>query len=132
MMELVLLWNTFKNLLVLQSVLSIKVEKLQYIVKAGLGRTGCLIGAHLIYTHGFTANECIAYMRMIRPGMVVGPQQHWLYLHHDDFRSWRHTMIVDNRPDPLIGNLFPLCSYEDYKQRLKEAKEKKDCNCNNN
>lgn len=92
--------------------------------KAGLGRTGCLIGAHLIYTHGFTANECIAYMRMIRPGMVVGPQQHWLYLHHDDFRSWRHTMIVDNRPDPLIGNLYPLCSYEDYKQRLKEAKRK--------
>ena len=75
-----------QNLLVLQSVLSIKVEKLRYIVKAGLGRTGCLIGAHLIYTHGFTANECIAYMRMIRPGMVVGPQQHWLY--HDDFRSW--------------------------------------------
>ena len=34
-------------------------------------------------------------------------------------------MIVDNRPDPLIGNLFPLCSYEDYKQRLKEAKERK-------
>ncbi|EMG45721.1 Protein phosphatase [Candida maltosa Xu316] len=92
--------------------------------KAGLGRTGCLIGAHLIYTHGFTANECIAYMRMIRPGMVVGPQQHWLYLHQDDFRTWRHTMIVDNRPDEFIGGLYPLCSYDDYKQRLKEAKRK--------
>ena len=31
--------------------------------KAGLGRTGCLIGAHLIYTYGFTAAEVIAYMR---------------------------------------------------------------------
>ncbi|KAK6874046.1 Tyrosine-protein phosphatase CDC14 [Candida tropicalis] len=92
--------------------------------KAGLGRTGCLIGAHLIYTHGFTANECIAYMRMIRPGMVVGPQQHWLYLHQDDFRSWRHTMIVDNRPDEFIGNLFPLCSYEDYKQRIRDARRR--------
>ena len=31
-------------------------------------------------------------------------------------------MIVDNRPDPLIGNLFPLCSYEDYKQKTKRGK----------
>lgn len=92
--------------------------------KAGLGRTGCLIGAHLIYTHGFTANECIAYMRMIRPGMVVGPQQHWLYLNQNYFRDWRHTMILDNRPDEFIGNLFPLCSYDDFKRRMKEAKKK--------
>jgi len=92
--------------------------------KAGLGRTGCLIGAHLIYTHGFTANECIAYMRMIRPGMVVGPQQHWLYLNQNYFRDWRHTMILDNRPDEFIGNLFPLCSYDDFKKRMKEAKKK--------
>lgn len=94
--------------------------------KAGLGRTGCLIGAHLIYTHGFTANECIAYMRMIRPGMVVGPQQHWLYLHQQDFRDWRHTMCLDNRPDAFIGGLFPLVSYSDFKARIKEeAKQKR-------
>ncbi|KAI7312206.1 phosphatases II, partial [Hortaea werneckii] len=35
--------------------------------KAGLGRTGCLIGAYLIYRHGFTANEIIAFMRFMRP-----------------------------------------------------------------
>lgn len=94
--------------------------------KAGLGRTGCLIGAHLIYTHGFTANECIAYMRMIRPGMVVGPQQHWLYLHQNEFRDWRHTMCLDNRPDPFIGGLFPLVAYDDFKARMKEeAKARK-------
>ncbi|KAK6203416.1 protein tyrosine phosphatase CDC14 [Scheffersomyces amazonensis] len=94
--------------------------------KAGLGRTGCLIGAHLIYTHGFTANECIAYMRMIRPGMVVGPQQHWLYLHQNDFRDWRHTMVLDNRPDTFIGGLYPLCQYDEFKSRMKqEAKQRK-------
>lgn len=94
--------------------------------KAGLGRTGCLIGAHLIYTHGFTANECIAYMRMIRPGMVVGPQQHWLYLHQNEFRDWRHTMCLDNKPDFFIGGLYSLVSYEDFKARIKqEAKQKK-------
>ena len=56
--------------------------------KAGLGRTGCLIGAYLIYRHGFTANEVIAFMRFMRPGMVVGPQQHWLHLHQGQFREW--------------------------------------------
>ena len=58
--------------------------------KAGLGRTGCLIGAYLIYKHGFTANEIIAYMRFMRPGMVVGPQQHWLHLNQMTFREWWH------------------------------------------
>lgn len=89
--------------------------------KAGLGRTGCLIGAYLIYTHGFTANECIAYMRIIRPGMVVGPQQHWLYLHQNEFRDWRHTMVLDTVPDESIGRLFPLISYEEYKKREQEG-----------
>lgn len=94
--------------------------------KAGLGRTGCLIGAHLIYTHGFTANECIAYMRMIRPGMVVGPQQHWLYLHQHEFRDWRHTMCLDNRPDLAIGGLFALVPYDEFKARMRqEAKQRK-------
>lgn len=88
--------------------------------KAGLGRTGCLIGAYLIYTHGFTASECIAYMRMVRPGMVVGPQQHWLYLHQNEFRDWRHTMVLDTTPDDFIGGLFSLISYEEYKKREQE------------
>ncbi|TGZ81557.1 phosphatases II [Ascodesmis nigricans] len=56
--------------------------------KAGLGRTGCLIGGYLIYRYGFTANEVIAFMRFMRPGMVVGPQQHWLHLNQDTFRQW--------------------------------------------
>ncbi|TEA18625.1 Tyrosine-protein phosphatase cdcA [Colletotrichum sidae] len=56
--------------------------------KAGLGRTGCLIGAYLIYRHGFTANEVIAFMRFMRPGMVVGPQQHWLHINQGIFREW--------------------------------------------
>ncbi|UNI14902.1 cell division control protein 14 [Purpureocillium takamizusanense] len=56
--------------------------------KAGLGRTGCLIGAYLIYRHGFTADEVISFMRFMRPGMVVGPQQHWLHLNQGTFREW--------------------------------------------
>ncbi|RDA94440.1 hypothetical protein CP533_2279 [Ophiocordyceps camponoti-saundersi (nom. inval.)] len=65
--------------------------------KAGLGRTGCLIGAYLIYRHGFTANEAISFMRFMRPGMVVGPQQHWLHLHQGTFREWWVEERVERR-----------------------------------
>lgn len=94
--------------------------------KAGLGRTGCLIGAHLIYTHGFTANECIAYMRMIRPGMVVGPQQHWLYLHQNQFREWKYTMVLDNIPSERLNGFSSLVSYEDFKKRRSVEKKTMD------
>jgi hypothetical protein len=33
------------------------------------------VAAYLIWKYGFTANEAIAFMRICRPGSVVGPQQ---------------------------------------------------------
>ncbi|KAK7060188.1 cell division control protein 14 [Paramarasmius palmivorus] len=56
--------------------------------KAGLGRTGTLIGAYLVWKYGFTANEAIAFMRIIRPGSVVGPQQQYLYLKQLEWSKW--------------------------------------------
>lgn len=94
--------------------------------KAGLGRTGCLIGAHLIYTYGFAANECIGFMRFIRPGMVVGPQQHWLYLNQNTFREWRYTMRLSQEPSKLIGGLYPLVTLDQYKIQKKNKKNKLD------
>jgi Dual specificity phosphatase, catalytic domain len=46
--------------------------------KAGLGRTGTCIGAYLMKHFGFTAKEVIAWMRICRPGCVIGPQQQYL------------------------------------------------------
>jgi cell division cycle 14 len=46
--------------------------------KAGLGRTGVLICAYMIKHHGFTAEEAIGYIRICRPGSVIGPQQNYL------------------------------------------------------
>lgn len=69
-------------------VITIRQQNIAVHCKAGLGRTGCLIGAYLIYRHGFTANEIIAFMRFMRPGMVVGPQQHWLHINQGVFREW--------------------------------------------
>ncbi|SOV05915.1 related to CDC14 - dual specificity phosphatase [Ustilago sp. UG-2017a] len=56
--------------------------------KAGLGRTGVLIGAYLVWKHGFSAGEVIAFMRFMRPGCVVGPQQHFIYQNFVEWVRW--------------------------------------------
>ncbi|CCO30065.1 hypothetical protein BN14_04089 [Rhizoctonia solani AG-1 IB] len=56
--------------------------------KAGLGRTGTLIGAYLIYKYGFTASEAIGFMRIVRPGSVVGPQQQFMYMKQLEWAKW--------------------------------------------
>ncbi|KAK7879832.1 hypothetical protein WMY93_033502 [Mugilogobius chulae] len=62
--------------------------------KAGLGRTGTLIGCYLMKHFRFTGAEAIAWMRMCRPGSVIGPQQNFLltkqrslWVQGDVFRS---------------------------------------------
>ena len=46
--------------------------------RAGLGRTGTLIALHMMRTHGFAPREAIAWLRLMRPGCVIGKQQHFL------------------------------------------------------
>ncbi|KAF1383245.1 hypothetical protein PFLUV_G00129730 [Perca fluviatilis] len=46
--------------------------------KAGLGRTGTLIGCYLMKHYRFTAAEAIAWNRICRPGSIIGPQQNFL------------------------------------------------------
>jgi cell division cycle 14 len=83
--------------------------------KAGLGRTGCLIGAYLIYKHGFTANEIISFMRFMRPGMVVGPQQHWLHLNQRTFQEWSWE---DTNKEKLAAMMPLTPTKASQKQRL--------------
>lgn len=46
--------------------------------KAGLGRTGTLIGCYMMKHYRFTAPETMAWVRICRPGSIIGVQQHWL------------------------------------------------------
>ncbi|KAM3938763.1 dual specificity protein phosphatase CDC14B isoform 3-T3 [Leptodactylus fuscus] len=46
--------------------------------KAGLGRTGTLIACYLMKHYRMTAAESIAWLRICRPGSVIGPQQQFL------------------------------------------------------
>ena len=45
---------------------------------AGLGRTGTLIAVCLMRSYGFAAREAIGWLRIVRPGSVIGEQQHYL------------------------------------------------------
>lgn len=67
--------------------------------KAGLGRTGVLIGAYLVWKHGFSAGEAIGFMRFMRPGCVVGPQQHFMYQNFVEWVKWgvRDQALADAR-----------------------------------
>ncbi|WKX93192.1 hypothetical protein Q1695_010887 [Nippostrongylus brasiliensis] len=46
--------------------------------KAGLGRTGTLIACWMMKEYGLNAAECMAWLRICRPGSVIGPQQEYL------------------------------------------------------
>lgn len=45
---------------------------------AGLGRTGSLIACYIMKHYKFTAEEAIAWIRICRPGSIIGHQQSWL------------------------------------------------------
>ncbi|XP_036874602.2 dual specificity protein phosphatase CDC14A isoform X6 [Manis javanica] len=68
--------------------------------KAGLGRTGTLIACYVMKHYRFTHAEIIAWIRICRPGSIIGPQQHFLeekqaslWVQGDIFRS-----KLKNRP----------------------------------
>ncbi|KAJ8955485.1 hypothetical protein NQ318_003587 [Aromia moschata] len=44
----------------------------------GLGRTGSLIACYIMKHYKFTAEEAIAWIRICRPGSIIGHQQSWL------------------------------------------------------
>ncbi|XP_063083441.1 dual specificity protein phosphatase CDC14B isoform X3 [Cavia porcellus] len=48
--------------------------------KAGLGRTGTLIACYIMKHYRMTAAESIAWVRICRPGSVIGPQQQFLVM----------------------------------------------------
>uniref|UniRef100_A0A8C2TCS6 Cell division cycle 14B n=1 Tax=Coturnix japonica TaxID=93934 RepID=A0A8C2TCS6_COTJA len=52
--------------------------------KAGLGRTGTLIACYIMKHYRMTAAETIAWIRINRPGSVIGPQQHFLMDDEDE------------------------------------------------
>ncbi|XP_074858829.1 dual specificity protein phosphatase CDC14A isoform X3 [Carettochelys insculpta] len=71
--------------------------------KAGLGRTGTLIACYIMKHYKFTHAEVIAWIRICRPGSIIGPQQHFLeekqaalWIQGDFFRSKQKKRSADD------------------------------------
>ena len=52
---------------------------------------GTLAGCYLIKKFGFTADEAIGWIRICRPGSIIGPQQGYLIKYHDDMNTHMMT-----------------------------------------
>lgn len=92
--------------------------------KAGLGRTGTLIGAYLIWKYGFTASEAIGFMRIVRPGSVVGPQQQYMYLKQLEWAKWaavdemRRNQASSSAAAPIVAPATPPAERDEDMEEL--------------
>uniref|UniRef100_UPI00398EC7FC dual specificity protein phosphatase CDC14AB isoform X2 n=1 Tax=Pristiophorus japonicus TaxID=55135 RepID=UPI00398EC7FC len=87
--------------------------------KAGLGRTGTLIACYIMKHYRFTAAEAIGWIRICRPGSIIGPQQHFLeekqghmWLEGDIYRSLKKRRTTDKDGTGLtriISGIDGLC-----------------------
>lgn len=50
--------------------------------KAGLGRTGSLIACYVMKHYKFPADAFIGFIRIMRPGSILGPQQQFLCVNY--------------------------------------------------
>ena len=58
--------------------------------RAGLGRTGTLIGCYIINKYGFDPQALIGWLRIARPGSVIGHQQHFLC---EDYKKIKQLVV---------------------------------------
>ena len=68
----------------------------------GLGRTGTLIALYLMRRCGFAAREAMGWLRVMRPGSVIGEQQHFLAAVGERLRGGPVAAVV-LRPLPAGG-----------------------------
>ena len=93
--------------------------------RAGLGRTGTLIALWLIRSRGFTAREAMGWLRVMRPGSVIGEQQHYLCAVESEFKPPRAcSSIAAKEPaDSLSGPCEPAsaCAAADMAEQVAEG-----------
>lgn len=63
--------------------------------KAGLGRTGTLIGIYAMKHFGFPPAEFIGWIRICRPGSVLGPQQQFLVSMAGKVQKWANEYRLE-------------------------------------
>lgn len=84
--------------------------------KAGLGRTGTLIGCYAMKHYKFCAAEFIGWIRLCRPGSVLGPQQQFLC----EIEEYMHSLAEES---PIYKNIYP--NLETYLEQNKEIQKER-------
>lgn len=95
--------------------------------RAGLGRTGTIIGLWLMDNHDFKAKEAIGWMRFNRNGMVIGQQADYLVKNEPYGTSMSESNFLANRdigyksqyieiPKRHFGSDYER-DYEDHRQQ---------------
>lgn len=69
--------------------------------KAGLGRTGTCIGAYMMKHDLFSAHELIGWLRLCRPGSVIGPQQQ--FMESIEAKMQQLNAFVKQQPTKELG-----------------------------
>jgi hypothetical protein len=71
--------------------------------KAGLGRTGTCIGCYMMKHFRLTAEEIIGWLRIVRPGSIIGPQQQ--FMKEMQLKMWRDGELMRARlQQPTLEN----------------------------
>ena len=91
--------------------------------KAGLGRTGSLIALYAIKHYNFPADAFIGYIRVARPGSVLGPQQQFLCeMQEIMFKKGIEYRKLNGLPEDLI---LKMESMKISSEKLKQSEQDK-------
>ena len=67
--------------------------------------SGTLAGCHMIKNYHFTAAEAIGWIRVCRPGSIIGPQQQYLVSFHQHLRMPTPNKNV-NSPNKALRKII--------------------------
>lgn len=74
--------------------------------KAGLGRTGTLIGLYAMKHYQISAEAFIGWIRIARPGSILGPQQFYLpqvehlYVRNSPLKKFKRVSTLNLEMSP--------------------------------
>lgn len=93
--------------------------------KAGLGRTGTMIGLYVMKHYHFPAAAFIGWIRICRPGSVLGPQQQWLNIMQDEmFKLGANSPIYRSLDDDIkkLSDQISKLSIKQYNMNPEERR----------
>jgi len=89
--------------------------------KAGLGRTGSLIGCYMMKHWKWTALETIAWLRVCRPGSIIGHQQEWMIEKEPEmWKQGDYFRKINKNVSKYPNMLHTPCRYPVYSLQLKK------------